>query len=228
MKYCNFRIVHSTFMKSEVQKLFGWDSSVFPLGVDMSRFHSNVDVKSEKNQYDFNLLYVGKLVPHKRVDFLLRAIALLKDPSIKLFVVGAGSERDKLENAVKSIDLTGQVFFMGAVSDDELPDFFAACDAFVTASLHEGVCVPILEAFASGKSVIVPDNTAMPETMENGGLVYSTNSVIDLAAKIKLLKNDDALRSSLEENALAIAEKWSLKKTLVAYEVFLKEMMETR
>lgn len=228
MKYCDFRIVHSNFMKTEVQRLFGRDSVVFPLEVDTIRFQPKVRRKFEENgRHDrFNLLYVGRLVPHKRVDFIIRAIALLKDHSVNFFIVGTGPERGKLENMVKSLNLTDHVFFMGAIPDEDLPDFFSASDAFVTASLHEGVCVPILEALATGKPAIVPDNTAMPETMENGGLVYASNSVRDLADKIKLLKNDENLRSNLKKNALAIAAKRSIGKTPVMYESFLKEIMK--
>jgi glycosyltransferase involved in cell wall biosynthesis len=215
-------------MKTEVQRLFGVDSVVFPLGVDLVRFSPDVSRKLEENSLHdgFTLLYVGRLVPHKRVDFIIRAIAMLKDPSVNLFIVGSGPERHKLENLVKSLSLADYVFFIGAISDEELPYFYGASDAFVTASLHEGVCVPILEAFATGKPAIVPDNTAMPETIENGGLVYASDSVRDLADKIKLLKNDEYLRSNLKKNALAIAAKRSIGKTLVMYDSFLKEIMK--
>lgn len=227
MKYCDFCIVHSNFMKTEVQRLFGVDSVVFPLGVDSIRFSPDVSRKLEENSLHdrFTLLYVGRLVPHKRVDFIIRAIAMLEDPSVNLFIVGSGPERQKLGNLVKSLSLTDHVFFIGAISDEELPAFYNASDAFVTASQHEGVCLPILESFASGKPVIVPDTAAMPETAENGGLVYNPNSVADLVSKIRLLKNDKDIRFTLEKNALEIAARKSIGKTFLEIDFFVKGLL---
>lgn len=48
--------------------------------------------------------------------------------------------------------------------DAELADYYVACDAWTTASEHEGFCVPIMETMAAGKPVIVPRAGAMPET----------------------------------------------------------------
>lgn len=65
-----------------------------------------------------------------------------------------------------------KVIFTGKVSDNDLPKYYASSDAFVTASLHEGFCVPIIESFASGKPAVVPDRAAMPEVVADGGLIY--------------------------------------------------------
>lgn len=230
MKYCDFCIVHSSFIKSEVERFFRKMPIVVPLGVDTARFNPKVSVTQLEKRYDlygkFTLLYVGRLVPHKRVDFLIRAISKLGVPTVHLFVVGDGPEKDKLENYARSLDLSSQIVFTGFVSDEELRHFYSACDVFVTASLHEGVCLPILESFATGKPVIVPDSTAMPETAENGGLVYNGNSVSDLAEKIKILKDDRNLLQTLRKNVLAIAQRKSRRKTAGEYRDYLEKILK--
>jgi glycosyltransferase involved in cell wall biosynthesis len=168
------------------------------------------------------------LVPHKRVDFIIKAIAALKDPMVNLFIIGNGYERSNLEKLTESLSLTSQVFFFGRVSDEALPSFYNASDAFVTASLHEGVCVPIMESYSAGKPAIVPNNTAMVETAGNGGLTFKENSIDDLAEKIRILKIDKCLRFNLQKNALEIASKRSFESVFKDYERLVREIMNTQ
>jgi glycosyltransferase involved in cell wall biosynthesis len=228
MKWCNYCIVHSHQMRREVKGLFNRDSVVIPLGIDLDRFGSKrVNQKFEACKHDkFTLLYVGRLVQHKRVDFLVRAIADLKDSSVNLLVVGDGPERNRLENYANSLGVASQIIFAGRVSDEELPYFYRRCDVFVTASRHEGVCLPILESFASGKPVIVPNVTAMPETAGDGGLLYTAESVTDFVRKIQLLKTDENLRMSLGKKALEIAASKSSDEILLKYAFLIESLMK--
>lgn len=227
LKHCNFRIVHSNFIKDEVRRLFNADSLVLPLGVDLERFYplSSADSAKANSGNKFTLLYVGRLVPHKRVDFIIKAIATLNDPSVQLLIAGSGEEKGNLESLVKSLGLSAQVVFLGKISDEELPKLYQNSDVFVTASLHEGVCLPILESFATGVPVIIPNNTAMIETAEDGCLIYDEKSVKDLGQKILLMKSDTSLRLTLSERALEIAFQHSPEKLLRNYERLIKRIM---
>jgi glycosyltransferase involved in cell wall biosynthesis len=188
-------------MMSEVRNYFGGPVFIVPLGVDLRRFRPDVDNEIVRAKYGlqnrFTLLYVGRLSHYKRVWFMIRALAALKDPSVRLVIAGEGEERGRLENYAKALEVEDQTIFLGDVSDEELPQIYAACDVFITASLHEGVCVPILEAFAAAKPALVPDLTAMPETTDGGGLVYQWDSIADLVQKVRILRADKTLRLRL-------------------------------
>ena len=192
----------SGFVVEELKKA-GIDASklvAMPVGVDLERFAmgDRAKVRARYNIGDsFLLLYVGRLVGLKHVDDLIKAIASLKSDKVRLMIVGGGPEREPLEALAKKLGVEGMVTFAGWAGDEELPDYYAACDAWVTASRHEGFCVPIVEAMAAGKPVIVPDVAAMPETAGNAGLVYHAEDVEALSGKIEELMRDKGLYMSL-------------------------------
>lgn len=229
MKFSDYCIVHSEYMKTEVEKYFKRTSVVIPYGIDVSRFNPKAGRQKLRRKYNlhsqFTLLYVGRLMPHKRVDFLILALAKLDDPEIKLIIVGEGPERDKLETYVRLNDMSKQIIFTGRIADEELPNFYFGCDALVTASLHEGVCVPVLEAFAAGRPVIVPNNTAMPETTKGIGLIYHSYSIKGLIDKIKLLKNNGELRSMLGKVGKNIVAQYDIKKVSKEYKNYIDEVV---
>jgi glycosyltransferase involved in cell wall biosynthesis len=112
------------------------------------------------------------------------------------------------------------------VSDEKLPIIYNASDAFVTASLHEGVCIPILESLASGVPVIIPNNTAMIETAGNASLIYDERSIEDFAGKIKLLSANHDLWLKLRENGLAVASNHSPQKLQTDYQLLIEKIIK--
>ena len=184
------RVQADSIYVMEELKAAGVDASkllAMPIGVNLERFSSG-DRAATRAKYDigerFLLLYVGRLAALKHVDDLIAAVALIKDDQVRLIVVGGGPERESLEALAKKLGVEDIVKFAGHIGDEELPDYYAACDAWVTASRHEGFCVPIVEAMAAGKPVIVPDVAAMPETAGDAGLVYPPG---DMEAFLRVL-----------------------------------------
>ena len=218
--------VDSNYIKKEVEGKIGKrDVMVLYIGINTTIF-KNVDIKSlTEKQYlndKFVMIYVGRLAASKRIDFLIEAMQTLNEAV--LLVVGDGEEKDKLKNLVHSLNLEDRIIFVGRVSDEDLPKYYAAADVFVTASLHEGFCVPIIEALASGKPVIVPNITAMPEVAGDAGLVYEYESMDDFVSKAKMLKNDCDLRAQLSRKAKERSEDFDLKNSVKKYENFLKKL----
>ncbi|HUL61477.1 MAG TPA: glycosyltransferase family 1 protein [Methanocella sp.] len=186
-------------------ELAGWGVdpnkvTVIPIGVDLSRFSRT---PSTHTRDQFRLLYVGRLASGKRVDNLLRAIDLLWDRPVRLTIVGDGPERGRLENLAEKLYVKDRVTFAGFVPDGALPGYYRDCDAWVTASEHEGFCVPVVEAMACGRPAIVPDVTAMPETAGGAGLTYRPGDLAGLARCVERLMTDRALYDSLVRNTTA-------------------------
>ncbi|CAJ35480.1 glycosyltransferase family 4 protein [Methanocella arvoryzae] len=163
---------------------------------------------------DFVLLYVGRLAPAKRVDRLIEAMKGL-DGDIALVIVGGGPERERLETMAKASGK--KVIFAGRVPDEELPDYYAACDTWVTASEHEGFCVPIVEAMAAGKPVVVPFAGAMPETAGDAGLIYEQGNTRDMVACIQCLREDRKYYESLAGRAVDSAKYFDIGRVMPAY-----------
>jgi glycosyltransferase involved in cell wall biosynthesis len=212
----------SRFVKKELidAGIAGEKITPTPFLIDQGRFAAGNREKI-RSQYGcsdrFVLLYVGRLAPAKQVDLLLRAMAGLKGEPVTLILVGGGPEEGRLKTLAGELGVADSVRFAGRVPDGDLPDYYAACDAWVTASRHEGFCVPVVEAMAAGKPVIVPDVTAMPETADGAGLVYTPDMPGELGKRIKELKADSARYHLLSEKARNEAGRYDLAAGMGRY-----------
>ncbi len=201
---------------------------VIPIGFNLA-FFRNADAWDIVKRYDLNdkfvLLYVGRLYASKRVDFLIKAIKKLPEDAV-LIVVGRGEEKEELEKLAASLHVEKRIIFAGDVSDEDLPRYYAASRAFVTASLHEGFCVPIAESFASGRPVIVPDRTAMPEVAGDGGLLYD-GSVEGFVKSVEIMRNHE-LWAQLSSRAKEMAKKFDINTIALEYRRSVEEIFYIR
>ncbi len=128
------------------------------------------------------VLSVGLLTQDKGMIYLLEAAHLLVlrgVTSFELFIGGDGPERSKLEEQMRSCNLSNRCFFLGLLSRSQVRDWMQQCDVFVLPSLHETFGMVVGEAMACGKPVIAtrcggPEFILTPET---GLLVDVANSI---------------------------------------------------
>jgi glycosyltransferase involved in cell wall biosynthesis len=138
------------------------------------------------------ILFVGQLLPHKRCELLISAHHLLTAhhrPDAALVLVGAPRFEDharSLANFASALNLP-RVWFTGAIADPELAELYRRADVFVTASSHEGFCVPIVEAMAAGVPVVASRAGALVETVGCGGLLLDDVSPAELAEALDLV-----------------------------------------
>jgi glycosyltransferase involved in cell wall biosynthesis len=103
------------------------------------------------------LVTVGRLVARKGLDQLLRVVARLQDPTLRLIVIGEGPERLALERACATLGIAERVRFTGFVSEEQKYQFLSAADLYVSTTLHEGFGIVFLEALSRGLPVICYD-----------------------------------------------------------------------
>ncbi|HMY71328.1 MAG TPA: glycosyltransferase, partial [Blastocatellia bacterium] len=139
--------------------------AVIPNGIDHAVFHPQDRAAARRklglNPEDTILLTVGALVPAKGIDRLIDALALLvrkdQERRLKLFVIGEGVERKKLESQISNLRLENRVFLLGAKPQTELVAWYSAADLFCLASQREGCPNVVIEAMACGLPVIATD-----------------------------------------------------------------------
>jgi len=158
-----------------------------------------------------NVLFVGRIIPNKKIEDLIAAFALYQravNPWSRLLLVGEykGYENyfDRLRQRVAELRLV-EVVFAGHVDDDELTAFYAASDLFLCLSEHEGYCVPLVEAMVHGVPVLAYDAGAVAETLRGGGVLLKKKDPEMIAALIDRVLTDSALRGSIlrtQERAL--------------------------
>ena len=138
------------------------------------------------------LLYVGRMAGNKRIDVLIRMVALVKEhyPDVRLLLVGDDTSLpyqqvvDAARQLIVELGLQDNVIFTGPRNHTELPFYYNACDVYVTSSLHEGFCVPVVEAMASGKPVVASAATALPWTIGDAGLLFEPGDLEAFAAHV--------------------------------------------
>jgi glycosyltransferase involved in cell wall biosynthesis len=167
----------------------------------------------------FELLFVGRLVERKGVQYLLRALASLSGRrSVRLRVVGDGPMRAELEAQAHALGLAEVVEFDGFVERAELSRRFAGCDAFVLPAVFdakgdvEGLGVVLVEALSYGKPVIASAAGGIVDVVRDGetGLLVPPGDVSALAGAIEALAADPERAAALGRQGQAhVAENFS-------------------
>lgn len=168
--------VVSTAMAAEVRRLVPGRSDVVvaPMGTDLqARFVPAADgVRAEGE-----LLFVGRLVPKKGVDFLLRVLGNLKrqqERRPRLRIVGSGSEETALQGIAEDEGIAGQVEFCGFRSHDELSGLYQRCTAAVfpfreeAGGDQEGFGLVVVEALGCACPVLVSELPAVHDVLGGG------------------------------------------------------------
>jgi glycosyltransferase involved in cell wall biosynthesis len=163
-----------------------------------------------------DLLFVGKISPHKAPHDLVKMLAVLRrlyDPAARLHLVGSPlgeTYEPALRAFIDELGLTDAVNFAGSVSGAELEAYLQSADVFVCASDHEGFCVPLAEAMGHGVPIVAYGVTAVPETVADAGLVLPDKSPVHFASAVAKVITDPALRQHLSSSGLARAAEFSL------------------
>lgn len=128
----------------------------------------------------------------------------------RLFMVGDGPEREKLQRFAREEKLDSRVVFTGHVSNAEARAVMRRARLLAAPSRHEAFGLVALEAMAEGTCVIAADTSGFSDFMESevNGLLVSPDSVEDLSGAIKRIFKDDGLRVTLETNGLETASRY--------------------
>jgi sugar transferase (PEP-CTERM/EpsH1 system associated) len=196
-------------------------------GVDRGRFAPDPECRARiRREFgigndDFCVGSVANLLPVKDHMTLLEAVNRLPQTiPWRLILAGDGSERATLERFVdERTALRGRVTFLG--STDRVPEILQAFDAFVLASLSEGICNALLEAMSTGLCVIATDVGGNPEIVvhERSGLLFPVRDVERLTAHLQHLAEDATLRQTLGDGALRrVRDSFSMDSMVRAYE----------
>jgi glycosyltransferase involved in cell wall biosynthesis len=155
-------------------------------------------------------LYCGQLVHRKGVDLLVRAFAAVavEHPGATLTLVGGGPLRDELEALIPAA-VRGRVRFVGFREPEELPEHFAAADAFVLPSRHDGWGLVVNQALGAGLPVIASSAVgAAADLVRDGvnGVVFPSGDETALAAALRTLCGSPDRAAAFGAASRAMAE----------------------
>lgn len=184
-----------------------------PYTTDLSRFEKSRD-SARRNQDRCRFAYVGRLVPVKGVDLLLRAFQAARSQchEIELRIVGTGPEEEGLRDHARRLGVDDGVEFSGFKAQDELAAEYFDTDVFVFPTLLDPFGIAVLEAAAAGLPLIVsPHAGAAGDLVRNGdtGYVVDPMETEELGRVMVHLARNPDLRSRLG----AAARKRALART---------------
>ncbi|MGE5200107.1 MAG: glycosyltransferase, partial [Rhodospirillaceae bacterium] len=174
----------SEFNRRELEELGFADTGVFPVAVDVSRI---VDaprtpaLEAWLNDGLTNFLFVGRMVPNKKVEDILRLAEHYKryvDAHYRFIFVGRDDGVPRYANMLRAFVvelgwLPDRVLFTGAVPDRELAAYYRYSSVYISMSEHEGFCVPLVEAMAADLPVLAYSCTAIPDTLGGAGVQFA-------------------------------------------------------
>ena len=163
-----------------------------------------------------DVIFVGRLIADKKVDDLLRAIALLRvaHPTVSCTIVGEGPERSSLETLARSLRLERNVNFTGRLDGGELTGRLKAARVLAMPSVREGYGLTVVEAMAAGAVPVVvrAPMSAAADLVTDGvdGLVCDPGSVALAESIFRLFHDEDArLRMARAAKASAQTSDWA-------------------
>lgn len=192
-------------------------AAVIPTGIDLpalrggdrARFRHAHGIALERQV----LLYVGRVVFEKNIDFLFSVVKQLQRhrPDILLLVAGEGPAVEPLKLVAKRLDIERNIQFVGYLDRQrDLLDCYAAGDVFVFASRTETQGLVLLEAMALGLPVVSTAVMGIAEVLcDQEGCLIAEDNVTDFTAKVDHLLTDKNLHRALSASALDYTRRWS-------------------
>jgi L-malate glycosyltransferase len=215
-KVTEFAIADSVFNEMELRDAGYPSTTTVPLLIDPQDFTGSADpalaarLARQRAGGGADLLFVGKVSPHKGQHDLVKALAAyrrLYDPKARLHIVGSAISEEYQQAVVRfadELDLADAVEFAGSVTHEELIAYYDGCDVFLCLSNHEGFCVPLLESMYHRLPIVSHQCAAVPETVAQAGLILPDKTPARVAAAIHRVIDDAGLRQAL---ATAAAER---------------------
>lgn len=218
-----------------VLKTLGYQKlSKIPLGFDPQIFFSdevsrNI-IRAKLNLKSTTIGYFGRMIPQKGIHLIINALLKITDLEWELlineFEAGRDNYQDSIYNLLKTNKIVDRIRFIKA-SHKEIADYMRATDIVVVPSITAGNFKEqfgrvISEAMACGNALIVSNCGALPEVVNNCGIVIKENSTKELALALGKLLTDSTLRRDLRGKAInrAKEELSVIKQAKIIADVF--------
>jgi len=229
LKMADAVIVPSTVLKQTAVD-FGCDSRKivsFPWAVDLDRFNPKVSgerIRKSLGWEENPIIFCTRWhSPIYGVKYLLHAVPeiIREHANARFMLGGCGPRTDEFKDFVAKRDLKKFVKFVGKIPHEEMPEYMAACDIYVSPSFSDGTSASLLEAMACSKPVVVsdvPGNLEWIANNENGFIVPKADIGALAKANLELLR-DEGLRKEFGARNLEIVKKRAdLRRSLQIYE----------
>jgi glycosyltransferase involved in cell wall biosynthesis len=237
LKECDLALGDSEYNRRELVAA-GFERSrtgVLPIFVDLEALGGdyNRDLANELVGGTVNILFVGRMVPNKRIEDLIDVFAVYNkkvNADSRLLLVGTTwsvAYNAELARRIRTHSLQGVVSIPGwswGVSDEDLRAYYRAADVFVTCSRHEGFCVPLLESMFFDLPILARAEAAVPLTLNGAGMTFRELDARLLAEAVGELAENQALREALIARGRERLQDFAPEKTAETLRAYLAHL----
>jgi glycosyltransferase involved in cell wall biosynthesis len=210
VRWVDASVSASHYNAAQVRKRYSIDPVVVYNGVDLEVFKPEPENDGAVlTEYGLTetpahtaLLYAGRLVRWKGVEYLIRALPMLNPSSTHLWIAGEGPYEDELRALAAKLGVTERVHFLGRVEQTKLATLYRSCATLVATSfVNETFGMALCEAMACGAPVVASDFGGFREVVLDGetGLLVRPQHPADLAHKINIVLADRDLAARMGE-----------------------------
>lgn len=177
-----------------------------------------------------NLIYVGRFHIGKRVDEIIEIFSKIKNKDSKLFLIGDGEERDKLQNLAKELNVSDRVVFTGYLEKNEIANYLLKSSIFLMTSVSEGLPMVLLEAMNYGVPCIAYETDSGVEDIINdqkNGYVVKNRNENEFIMDINKLLSNDKLRKHMGVEAKKTVRNFSSSKVIKIWEKIFDKIFKS-
>jgi glycosyltransferase involved in cell wall biosynthesis len=210
LRKADLLIANSSDTAAQIRSLSHCEATVLPFGSSVVPYLPRL-----RSAGPARVLFTGRLIQRKGVEYLLRAVPLvLHRRHVQFVITGDGDERHRLETLCNQLGIAHAVQFLGFVSNQRLTEEYARCDVWVNPAIvddrgdTEGLGVGAIEAYAHNKPVVASNVGGIPDVVihEKTGLLVPEKDPRALASAILGLVDDPAKAHRLGTTGRRFAE----------------------
>jgi len=174
------------------------------------------------------VICVGSLDERKGHRYLLKAIQQILEEitDVDFIIIGRGSEKKKLKNLAKELNIQDNVNFIDFLTDEQLRIYYSSSEFFVLATLYDSFGIVFAEAMACGLPVVSTNILSLQEVVDGGGILVEPRNSDQLAKAMLRLLKDEKLRQELSKKALEQAKKFSIERRIDTIEELYESIIE--
>jgi len=191
--------------------------SVIPDGIDLTKFRP---VQREVEPEVVRILTIGRLIPRKGIQFLIRALPdIIRNTKrdFEVEIVGDGPYREELVKLATELKVTHKLNFVGTIPYEHLAKRYQEADIFVLCSLAEGMPLVVLEAMASGLPIVASRVQGIEDLVAENGYLFKPGDWDSLVAKLVPLINDGQKRIEMGKESIKRVQKYDWENIANAY-----------
>jgi glycosyltransferase involved in cell wall biosynthesis len=214
----------SEYNRRELESYGFTKSGVLPLFIDFDRYERphNPFIHDLYKDGRVNILFVGRIVPNKRIEELIKVVFYYKkyvSPLVRLIVIGKTDSLPKYyQSLIRIADefylKPEEICFTGHIPDDEMYAIYKASDVFLSLSEHEGFGLPFIESMVFDLPIIAFDSTAVPFTLDGSGVLIKHKKVDQVGELVRVISGNEDLKNRVIE---------SQRKSLSRFKAFGRE-----